>query len=72
MPGLHSRRDSPRRDENESVNGTFVSSVMPAVHSRRENPRQYESENVDGSTRLTRMLPYSLGCSCLARYLSLF
>ncbi len=26
MPGLHSRRDSTRQDENESVKGTFVSS----------------------------------------------
>ncbi len=26
MPGLHSRRDSMRQDENESVKGTFVAS----------------------------------------------
>ncbi len=33
MPGLHSRRDNTRQDENESVMGTFVSSSTLSVYS---------------------------------------
>ncbi len=59
MPGLHSRRDSTRQDENESVKGTFVSSSILSTCSHLEalGDMSVNQSQVKGNENVSNVLP---------------
>ncbi len=82
MPGLHSRRDSTRQDENNSVNGTFIyhPHSQPILVSSRNSwrhvgklvPSQKKRECLDCLASLLMILARECEClhSCVLRFYS--